>query len=619
MDGMLVTGRKDEQENDDSLQNGDLSVGENGMNNSELKLKKLARKVNPWHALMLNAKRLQGRKNLIKDSLQRSIFDISHKIPRHVVTLDEKYLRRCLELIHINAEKAARCNISVNLSSLNMGVLSDGLNSNKMRDEDTCDFDRFVFDCPLAVETGSVVLGPADPWVVGSIMGSRSMANILKSPLLQKLGVSDVDSSLMDVKGSNISSDFTNSLGGFMHYSLNKLGSETHVLDTRKYGSETVQKRLVSVSSSNSSCSDQSFSSNSTMISQGMLQCTWKGGIPYFVFSLDNQRVVYVANLLKEGSAQNKGLGYTYLFRSSKGGHKEHGINDNDLHLVGKMKVSTSFTIGPQDSKIIETEFVLFDGNETFNLEPQTSSHNHGKNKGISKKVAEVFKSSHLSKQRTISRYRRSISLIEDSSSDPINYYDALDRMNLLDEQLPPNFESLAIITRDHIPKNSHSEVGGWGLKFLKKTGVKQKIDPSDCYTGDCSTSMDIIVPAGIHGGPRIQNGGPSSLIERWRSGGHCDCGGWDLGCPVKVLQARSSKKDGLPPTEISEACKLFDFFIQGSEHGSPTLSISNVHDGLYFIHFQPSLSALQSFSIAVAYIHTRSPTLRPKNVQRSN
>ncbi|MBA0714026.1 hypothetical protein Golax_013022 [Gossypium laxum] len=556
MDGMLVTGRKDEQGNDDSLQNGDLSVGENGMNNSELKLKKLARKVNPWHALMLNVKRLQGRKNLIKDSLQRSIFDISHKIPRHVVTLDERYLRRCLELIHINAAKAARCNISVNLSSLNVGVLSDGLNSTKIRDEDTCNFDRFVFDCPLAVETGSVVLGPADPWVVGSIMGSSSMANILKSPLLQKLGVSDVDSSLMDIKGSKISSDFTNSLGGFMNYSSNKLGSETPVLDTCN-GSETVQKRLVSVSSSNSSCSDQSFSSNSTTISQGMLQCTWKGGIPYFVFSLDNQRVVYVANLLKEGSARNKGLGYTYLFRSSKGGHKEHGINDNDLHLVGKMK-------------------------------------------------------------RTISRYRRSISLIEDSSSDPINNSDALDRMNLLDEQLPPNFESLAIITRDHFPENPHSEVGGWGLTFLKKTGVKQKIDPSDCYTGDCSTSMDIILPAGIHGGPRIQNGGPSSLIERWRSGGHCDCGGWDLGCPVKVLQARSSKKDSIPPTEIFEACKLFDFFIQGSEHGSPTLSISNVHDGLYFIHFQPSLSALQSFSIAVAYIHTRSPTLRPKNVQRS-
>ncbi|GMI72064.1 hypothetical protein like AT2G33360 [Hibiscus trionum] len=628
MEKAFVTGRRDDKGNDDSSQDGDIS-GDNGMNNSELKLKKLVRKVNPWHALILSVKRLQGGKSLIKDSFQRSIFCISYKIPRHVVTLDEKYLRRCLDLIHINAEKAARCNISVNLSSLNTGVLTDELNSAKIQDEDACDFGRFVFDCPLNVETGSVVIGQVDPWVVGSIMGSRSMANILKSPLLKKFSALDVDPSLNEVKESTISYDFTSSPGGFMNYSSNKLGSEALISDTRKYGSETVQKRLVLVSSSNSACSDQSISSTSTTISQGMLQCTWKGGVPYFVFSMDNRREVYLANLSKEGSAWNEGLGYTYLFRSSKGSRMEHGISDNELHLVGKMKVSTSSSVGPQDSKIMETEFVLFGGNGTFNPDPQTSSHNHRKHKGLSRKVSEVFKSGPLSRQRTISRFRRSISFIEGSSDhcqDAIKDSDAIDGTYLLEEQLPSNFELIAIFSRDHFPENPHSEVGGWGLNFLRKTGFKQKIDPSEtpvpsacsCDTGDCSTSMDILVPAGIHGGPRIRNGGPSSLVERWRSGGHCDCGGWDLGCPLTVLKARSGKEGGLSPTETSEACNLFDFFIQGSEHGSPTLSISNVHDGLYSIQFQPTLSALQSLSIAVAYIHTQSPTLRPRNVQQS-
>ncbi|KAK8478939.1 hypothetical protein V6N13_070003 [Hibiscus sabdariffa] len=625
MEKAFVTGRRDDKGNDDESQYGDLSR-DNGMNNSELKLKKLVRKVNPWHALILSVKRLQGGKSLIKGSFQRSISGIGNKIPRHVVTLDEKYLRRCLDLIHINAAKAARCNISVNLSSLNTGVLSDELNSAKIQDEDTHDFGRLVFDCPLTVQTGSVVIGPVDPWVVGSIMGSSSMANILNSPLLKKFGALDVDPSSNDVKESTISYDFTSSPGGFINYSSNKPGSEVSISDTRKYGSETVQKKLVLVSSSNSTCSDQSFSSTSTTISQGMLQCTWKGGIPYFVFSLDNQREVYLANLLKEGSASSKGLGYTYLFRSSKGSRMEHGIDDNDLHLVGKMKVSTSFSVSPQDTKSMETEFVLFGGDRTFNPDLQTSSHNHRKNKGLSRKVSEVFKSGALSKQRTMSRFRRSISVIEgfsDPWQDTINNSDALDGTDLLEEQLPSNFELIAIVSRDHFPENPHSKVGGWGLNFLRKSGFKQKIDPletpvpSACSrdTGDCSTSMDILVPAGIHGGPRIRNGGPSSLIERWRSGGHCDCGGWDLGCPLTVLKAGSSKGGGLSPTETSEACGLFDFFIQGSEHRSPTLSISNVHDGLYFIHFQPTLSALQSFSIAVAYIHTRSPTLRPKNV----
>ncbi|XWS13910.1 hypothetical protein CRYUN_Cryun36dG0079300 [Craigia yunnanensis] len=627
MNNTFFSGQKNDQRKEDSLQNlednRDTS-GDNGMNYSGLKLKKLARRVNPQHALILNVKRLQTRKSLIKGSFLRSIFGIGNKIPMHVVTLDEKYLHCCLELIHINAAKATQCNIAVNLSSIKMGILSDGVNSAKIRDEDTCDLGRFVFDCPLAVGTGSVVIGPAEQWVVSSIMGSRSMTNILKSPLLQKLGALDVDPSSNDVKGS-ISYDFMSSPGGFINYSPHKLGSETPISDTHKYGSETVDKRLVSVSSTNSTCSDQPFSSTSTAISQGMLQCTWKGGIPYFVFSLDNQREVYVANLSKEGSARTKGLDYMYSFHSSKGIHKEHGISYNESHLVGKMKVSTSFSICPLDSKIMETEFVLFSGKETFSQELQTSSHIHRKNKGLPKKMVEVFKSSHSSKQRMISRFRQSSFIIEDSPWEPcqdkFNNSDGLDGTKLLEEQLPPNLELIAIVLRDHFPENSRPEVGGWGLKFLRKERVKQTVDtlegpvPSACshHTSDCSTSMDILVPAGIHGGPRTSNGGPSSLIERWRSGGHCDCGGWDLGCPLTVLKARSSKEGGLPPKDMSEACKLFDFFIQGSEHGSPTLRIANVHDGLHFIHFQSTLSALQSFSIAVAYIHTQSPTLRPK------
>ncbi|XVE65771.1 hypothetical protein DITRI_Ditri08aG0026400 [Diplodiscus trichospermus] len=631
MDNTFLNGRKDDQGKDDSQQNledGRDILGGNGMSYSELKLKKLARRINPRHALILNVKRLQAGKSLTKDSFLQSIFGIGNKIPKHVVTLEEKYLRHCLELIHINAAKAAQCNISVNLSSIKMSISSDGLNSAKIKDENTFDLGRFVFECPMAVGTDSVVFCPAEQGVVGSIMGSRSMANILKSPLLRKLGALDVDPSLNDVKGS-ISYDFMSSPSEFSNNSPHKLGSETPISENHKYGSKTVHKRLASVSSTNSTCSDQSFSSTSTTISQGMLQCTWRGGIPYFVFSLDNKREVYVANLSKEGSACKEGLDHMYLFHSSKGNHKEHGMSDNKSHLVGKMKVSTSFTICPQDSRIMETKFVLFGVSETFIQEMQTSNHNHRKNKALSRKVVEVLKSSHLSKQRTISRFRRSSSIMEDSSWDPcqdtVNNSDAVDRANLLEEQLPPNLELTAIVVRDHLPGNPRLDFGGWGLKFLRKAGVEQMVNsleapvPSACSrsTSDCSTSMDVLVPAGIHGGPRTKNGGPSSLIERWRSGGHCDCGGWDLGCPLTVLKAGSNKEASLPSTDTFEACKSFDFFIQGSEHGSPTLRIANVRDGLYYIHFGSTLSALQSFSIAVAYIHTQSPTLRPKNAQQ--
>ncbi|KAK8571936.1 hypothetical protein V6N13_047565 [Hibiscus sabdariffa] len=613
MDDTLGSGRKDEllqklEENRDVL-------GENGTDYSESKSKRLARRGTPQHVMIANAgKRLQAGKSLVNDSFLPSTFSLGNMVPRHVVTLDEKYLRRCLQSIHINAEKATQCGISVNLSFVKMCILSGGLSSAKIGDEDACEFGRFGFHRPPVVGSTGVVIRPVEQWAVSSKRGRPSMSNILKSPLLQKF----VHPSSNDVKRS-ISYDFMSSPGGLCNNSSHKLGSETPVSENRKYGPKTVHKRLVSMSIATSKYSYQSFSSTSTTISRGMLQCTWKGGNPSFVFTLDNQREVYVADLSKEGSARGKGSDCMYLFRSSKGSHKEHWISDNDSGLVGKMKVSNSFSICPHGSRIKESEFVLFSGIETFDPVMKTSSHNHRKNKGVWKKVVEVFKSSHSSKPRTMSKFQTT-SLMEDSSwgpcQDTINKSDTLDTTNHLEEELPPNLELTAIVVRNHLAENPLPDIGGWGLKFLRKTGVKQHGEtvetsvPCTCAlnSGNRSTSMDILVPAGIHGGPRTRNDGPSSLIDRWRTGGHCDCGGWDSGCPLTVLKAGSSKERGLPSMDILGACKLFDFFVQGSKNGSPTLRIANVHDGLYNVHFQSTLSALQSFSIVVAHIHGHSP-----------
>lgn len=179
MDNAFVRDPEDDRGKEDSLQileDKKDTLGDYGMNCSELKSKQLGSPINPQHALILNVRRIQAGKSLINDALLRVVFGIGNKIPRHVVALDEKYLRYCLELIHVNAAKAARCSISVNLSSTKTSILSNGQNPAKIRDENT------------------------EPWVVGSIMGSRSMANILKSPLLEKSGTFNVNPSLNDVK-----------------------------------------------------------------------------------------------------------------------------------------------------------------------------------------------------------------------------------------------------------------------------------------------------------------------------------------------------------------------------------------------------------------------------------
>lgn len=47
-------------------------------------------------------------------------------------------------------------------------------------------------------------------------------------------------------------------------------------------------------------------------------------------------------------------------------------------------------------------------------------------------------------------------------------------------------------------------------------------------------SSITVILPGGLHASPN--KGEPSPLIHRWKLGGICDCGGWDVGCKLLVL-----------------------------------------------------------------------------------
>ncbi|XP_058094815.1 uncharacterized protein LOC131240543 isoform X2 [Magnolia sinica] len=201
-----------------------------------------------------------------------------------------------------------------------------------------------------------------------------------------------------------------------------------------------------------------------------------------------------------------------------------------------------------------------------------------------------------------------------------------LDKDNLLLIDPTPNLELAAIVVKDHHHDDSQETgVGGWGLNFLKKVGVQcgngSLQSSSESCEGSCLRneneglmSMDVLVPAAFHGGPRSKIGGPSSLTQRWRSGGHCDCGGWDIGCPLTVLNTKSRKAESPSEIDAQEDCRSFDLFIEGAKQGVPALTMVNVHEGLYYIHFQSTLSALQSFSIGVAIIHAQTPSLRSKS-----
>ncbi|KAL1195696.1 hypothetical protein V5N11_035676 [Cardamine amara subsp. amara] len=137
-----------------------------------------------------------------------------------------------------------------------------------------------------------------------------------------------------------------------------------------------------------------------------------------------------------------------------------------------------------------------------------------------------------------------------------------------------------------------------------------------DSTLGDyfADVNATVVLPSGIHSLPH--KGGPSSLIQRWKSGGSCDCGGWDMGCNLRILSNQHNKPKS--PSSTSEAFKLF--FQGGLQDSSnqPFLSFTPYREGVYAVEYNTSLSLLQAFSICIVVNDGRnmSKTMEP-NISR--
>lgn len=564
----------------------------------------------PGKTLVLSIRRSRASATCRELFLQ-NVHGSRNSIPKHIISFDEKYVIRCLELIRNFAVRAAARNFTSKVD-----ILPDHTSNNLAYIENRS-LSNMAIEYPIGGGSEVVVNSTGD-WAIGTVSGSQTMINILKSPLLQQFGSLDKKADFVNTNLLGVSEPFYSDFAASVK--APNLEKEVKVLD-HKYASAPLHRRDASMSSTNSSFSDQSSSSGYGTSFQGMLQCTWKDGLPHHVFTVDDKREVYVADLLKVESSDEKGVEYLYTFHSRRNGKKECDVHDLVLQSIAKMRVSTSIRFSSNNSEVRETQFILSISSDNHTGEMQTSNHAHKKNKGLTKKMVDVFRLSQSYKQRSSSKFGGSGAIFEDTPMDPSE--DAQDNFPNIGESRAeykhaPNLELAAIVVKDIYHHHKEAELGGWGLKFLKKSGNKPSLDtmiPSEHSrnTGECSTSTDILIPAGFHGGPRTRVGGPSSLVERWISGGHCDCGGWDVGCPLTILNTKSGSTDYSSRLDNYEECKSIDLFIQGSKQNAPVMKMVNIHRGLYYIHFQSSLSTLQCFAIAAAMIHSRSPLLRSK------
>ncbi|XP_078178768.1 uncharacterized protein LOC144572992 [Carex rostrata] len=121
------------------------------------------------------------------------------------------------------------------------------------------------------------------------------------------------------------------------------------------------------------------------------------------------------------------------------------------------------------------------------------------------------------------------------------------------------------------------------------------------CSKTASAGSVTAILPSGIHGASA--RGEPSPLIERWRSGGECDCGGWDEGCRLSILNSEGSKSNW------EETQARLELFPQGrSKEEGQAFSMICFKEGLYTVEVKSSIPLLQVFALCISLLHGRYP-----------
>ncbi|OIW18910.1 hypothetical protein TanjilG_25353 [Lupinus angustifolius] len=286
----------------------------------------------------------------------------------------------------------------------------------------------------------------------------------------------------------------------------------------------------------------------------GLLQLTIKNGLPLFKFVLNNERKIYAATTKSLASLENDDLGCCFTFylvnetKKKSGGWMSHGSKEKSYgyaySIVAQMKFSCSKINEPinQNSKIqpLVREYVLSG--------VEVGPTDHGQSKFI--------------------QSRELAAIVIDSSFE-----------NLINEGL-------------HGDKS-----------LLKKECVKCLSDER-CVCRSCvnwiSGSTTVILPGAVHGSPN--KGETSPLIYRWKNGGSCDCGGWDIGCKLLVLS--NQKHSSNIPKSSKPYHDPFQLFVQeGAQRDTPFFTLSPLKDGFYSIEFNSTISHLQAFFISVVVL----------------
>ncbi|WVZ17130.1 hypothetical protein V8G54_010112 [Vigna mungo] len=285
---------------------------------------------------------------------------------------------------------------------------------------------------------------------------------------------------------------------------------------------------------------------------QGLLQLTIKNGVPLFKFVLNNERKIFAATKNSLTSLDKGDLGCCFTF-----------------YLVNEIKKKSTGWI---------------------------SHGNKEKSCGYAYNIIAQMKSSKITE--SVDQHPNKNLMVKE-------YVLAGVEIGHTDQGQPTFIKSAelaaVVITAscENTNKGLHSD------NYLLKRGCSKCLaderflcNSAENDASDCTT---VILPGGIHGSPN--KGEPTPLIYRWKSGGLCDCGGWDIGCRLFVLS--NLKQNSSIPRSYQPYHDRFQLFVQGEAgQDKPLFTLLPLKDGFYSVEFDSTISHLQAFFISVAVIN---------------
>uniref|UniRef100_A0ACD5WII5 Uncharacterized protein n=1 Tax=Avena sativa TaxID=4498 RepID=A0ACD5WII5_AVESA len=306
---------------------------------------------------------------------------------------------------------------------------------------------------------------------------------------------------------------------------------------------------------------------------RAVLKCDSKNGIPVFEFCVEGPEESISARSWESESELNR----IYTFHSGGKRGSTAGRSSKDERrcsppTVGQMHVSSYLCSEvAKDGTLnnsVNTEFVLYDiahARRSFAAEEKTHQ------------CTETTPPNLCTP--TSGYYQQQINLI-DHQQNARNNPEVSTSRPWPEEDLYPHLEIAATVIQ--IPFNK---------------AKSNKLD-----NGLSTGTIKVVTPSGLHGLSSDNEASPSSLLDRWRYGGGCDCGGWDMACPLVVLE--NAYDDNWVDSVTKESKHPMELLVQGSKEELPALSMKANGKGQLLVDFHARLSALQAFSVCISRLH---------------